>query len=592
MLNTSLLHKLHQQRIPPPDFQVNLVTDNILSKGNGAATYTGATTKTIKDFEGLLKLCKISETDRHGARRVENLIANSENFGHASWSKISVTVTSSSELDPIFGNTAYRIVGTGISALTTNVPTPAGNKYIISAYVKSATGANQTFRLVVDGIIFSPNLTATNVWQRFSLIATTPGSGSGNLGILRDSSNNSFDVLLWGTQLEVVTGQTNQNPSEYISNGVISAPYHGTNVDGVKYFTTENGNTVVSNVVTEATGPVIAANTLKGYLSEGQRINLCLQSQTMSTWTDISTPTITSANKNYGALVLDLLGDDDALVSEGKSRVVTFTGNAQKSVSVFIKKGTATKSDIKLRDTTALADRLNVEVTWSGTVPVLNFVTGTQEREAELFKDDVYRIFCLTTSVTAANGNQIECYPASDNMLSITDTGDINIGGFQVEDALFASSYIPTTTTTATRNLDALTYPFAGNFNNSSGSCYFEILRPASSNLANNDILYFGEGGPVWLWGNNDIRVFDGTNFYSSGILVTAGTAMKLGAKWSDSQAKTINNGVFGASSSYDKFFGNVSLRINATAQLFANVKNVKIWKRALSDRQLQRLTL
>ena len=45
-------------------------------------------------------------------------------------------------------------------------------------------------------------------------------------------------------QLENVTGQSNQIPSEYVSVGVLSAPYHGANVDGVKYFDTLNGNTV------------------------------------------------------------------------------------------------------------------------------------------------------------------------------------------------------------------------------------------------------------------------------------------------------------------------------------------------------------
>ena len=49
---------------------------------------------------------------------------------------------------------------------------------------------------------------------------------------------------------EDVTSQSNQNPSEYVSTGVLSAPYHGAGVDRAKYFTTNNGNTVSSNIVT------------------------------------------------------------------------------------------------------------------------------------------------------------------------------------------------------------------------------------------------------------------------------------------------------------------------------------------------------
>jgi hypothetical protein len=38
---------------------------------------------------------------------------------------------------------------------------------------------------------------------------------------------------------EDVTGQSNQNPSEYVSCGVLAAPYYGAGVDGVQYFNYE-----------------------------------------------------------------------------------------------------------------------------------------------------------------------------------------------------------------------------------------------------------------------------------------------------------------------------------------------------------------
>lgn len=82
-------------------------------------------------------------------------------------------------------------------------------------------------------------------------------------------------------QIEDVTGQSNQNPSEYVSVGVESTPYHGLNVDGIKAFTTENGNTVASNVVTEATGSAITGDI--GFLNEGSAAtNLALYSDDLS----------------------------------------------------------------------------------------------------------------------------------------------------------------------------------------------------------------------------------------------------------------------------------------------------------------------
>ena len=73
--------------------------------------------------------------------------------------------------------------------------------------------------------------------------------------------------------LENATGRADTTtPSEYVSVGVESAPYHGANVDGIKYFATENGNSVVSNVVTEGTGAAITGGYL---LMEPAATNRC-----------------------------------------------------------------------------------------------------------------------------------------------------------------------------------------------------------------------------------------------------------------------------------------------------------------------------
>ncbi len=58
-------------------------------------------------------------------------------------------------------------------------------------------------------------------------------------------------------QLEDVTGQSVQTPSEYVSTNVLTAaPYHGSNVDGVKCFKTD------------ISGNPISPDTLKGFLCE------------------------------------------------------------------------------------------------------------------------------------------------------------------------------------------------------------------------------------------------------------------------------------------------------------------------------------
>jgi len=190
---------------------------------------------------------------------------------------------------------------------------------------------------------------------------------------------------------------------------------------------------------------------------EPTAINLVLHSQNHSTWTAIGVPGIVSADKNYGLLTLDKISDDGADALNGYSQVIAFTGDAQKSISVFIKKGTATKSLIRLRDTTAGANLLSAEITWAGTTPVITMLAGTVEKSAVALADGVWRLHLLSTTGTAANTNQLEIYPATDDALDIAQTGDIYAGGWQAVNSNFASSYIQTAAATATRNLDALT---------------------------------------------------------------------------------------------------------------------------------------
>ena len=57
------------------------------------------------------------------------------------------------------------------------------------------------------------------------------------------TQNEGFEgkgYYIWGIQFEDVTGQSIQTPAEYVSTNVLSSPYHGANVDWVKYFDTED----------------------------------------------------------------------------------------------------------------------------------------------------------------------------------------------------------------------------------------------------------------------------------------------------------------------------------------------------------------
>jgi hypothetical protein len=67
-------------------------------------------------------------------------------------------------------------------------------------------------------------------------------------------------------QLEDITNEAVQGPSEYVSNGVLSSPWHGANVDGVRYFDqarvyTQNLLLQSENLAAGATWPSTGADT-------------------------------------------------------------------------------------------------------------------------------------------------------------------------------------------------------------------------------------------------------------------------------------------------------------------------------------------
>lgn len=185
--------------------------------------------------------------------------------------------------------------------------------------------------------------------------------------------------------------------------------------------------------------------------------NLFLRSEDFgTTWSTIGSPTRTAAAKRCGDLVLDLLGDDAGGTLEGYSQVASFTGNAVKALSVFIAQATSTSSVLRLRDTSAGANRLLATITWNAGVPAVAMTTGSHVGTIAC-ADGVYRLLFQATSVTAANTNQLEVYPATTSGLATGNTGTLYIGGVQAENAANPRSYVKTLGSTVTTATDVLT---------------------------------------------------------------------------------------------------------------------------------------
>lgn len=615
MLSNHILSQLQQQRLPNPDFEFDADMGGVLNKGYGQLPISvRSTTKTIKDFEGILRTCKVAELACEGYRRVENKLSYTENFNNAVWLKnfggtgSLPTVTSNFALAPDGTMTATRII------LNKGAGTTGGDYSQITQTVNSIgtrsiwlkTNDNSTKQVSFRGnsVVI---ITVTNLWKRFSIYEAANG------GLISVSLQGVFgtsdaaDLLAWHPQMENTTGQANTAPSEYVSRNVLAYPYHGYGVDGVRYFKYTNGNTVSGNVVTEAQGTLIPKSTRKGFTSEPQKTNLVLYSEDFSNAYWIAQAMVVAADNiaaPSGELTADRITADTTGTSKITSDNITITESTIYTCSMYVKKG---NSDWLLF---ALASGANNVIVWvnlgTGTLGTSS-VAGTATKYGQSISDagnGWYRI-SITASFTTTPAN-IVFYNATGDGLSIRANNAITyIWGAQFEQNKNPSSYIPTTSATVTRNADLISYPATyTNISSFIGTVLIEFT-PSTASI---------EVGVLWFVqkdANNFLTLFFFGNTiiarkYLSGILyqVTlpfsslAGTRYKAAMSWEpggiilalDGVLSTINtNNKSLASIGTVQYIGQDS---TGASQPLSAIKNIKVFRTALTTRQLKELTL
>lgn len=520
------------------------------SLGSGTPTFTRATTASVTDFEGLIKTAPSGCARFTGARFVRNLVATkSEDWSNAAWTKSNMTATATT-LEASAANGTCLQTYTGV-----------GN-FRLRVQMSRVTGTGNV-DLTVDGGSTWTTVTLTGSDQVFSIIQNTVTNPQFGIRVVTSGDKINATKI----QLEDVTGQANTNPSEYLSVGVLSAPYHGANVDGVKYFATENGNTVASNVVTEATGAAIAAATLKKYLPEGARTNRCLQSQTFDNATWVKSNITVAAN--------------EAVAPDGTTTADTLTASAANGTVI--------------QDLGVVASAAKAGGLW------IKRKTGTGNIDLTLDGGSTWTTKAITAAWTRV---QIAQTLADEDfgIRIVTSADAVWVWQGQVETAAFLSSDIPTTTAAVVRNADVLTYAFAGNANSSEGTCYAEVTFPFAKNYsmfvatntaqATGAMLYSNSGGNLLL-------VDSAAQITATGITMVAGdTVQKIASAWSGTSTPNFaRNGTVGAgNAAFSGDIGSTVLTIGTRSaandeSTFGNVGNVKIYNRALSDARLQAMT-
>ncbi len=333
--------------------------------------------------------------------------------------------------------------------------TSASTQYIFTIYAKVASGTD-TFRLGIfdngtGGNQFSSDLTATTAWQRFDLTATFGDGAARSLFIRNNAAGGAGAILFWGAQL-------NQGPLQSY-NPTTTAAFHGPRFDH---------------------DPV--SGEPLGLLIEEARTNVCLQSEVLTTtWAPTGTPVIVS----------------NALVApDGNTTMDTVEDNASSGNIEFVKQSITVANDstswvlsIFIPKTTSASHFPGMTIRVTGGTDIrgdftLNTDDGTMTERAGfagasangiIDVGDFWRLWVAITNDSTGNTSMtVDLLPAintdAGDTWFTTTTGTTGFWGVQVENAIFPTSYIKTTTAAVARTVDVLTMSDVSWLNQSVGT--------------------------------------------------------------------------------------------------------------------------
>lgn len=711
---------------PRPIFEALLQVNLFEGVTGVSASYTNASadyTRTVKDHEGLIRYVKSNESRFEGARRVENLTVASEDMTNGAYdAQNGASVDSATEAS--FDGTNNGFVRQIVN-ITDDGSGAGGRTFVFSVELRLVSGtlSDPDSVIAISGSAIASATqdysgAITSEWKRLSVTASTDAAGTTVEPLVRcDDSGVTLGIRKW--QLEEVTGQSNQNPSEYVSTGVgtgsevwkdtpdsvgsgwtdngdatytadgsqvsnsavsvntslktgkdvvvtftvsgrtagqirpafdsgqfgtyvsadgtysetftmnidnpivyvfadvnfsgtvslvsVKEADHGANRDGVRYFPYANANSVSSGVVTEAQGA--ALTTLKGYLIEGARTNILLQSNDLSTtWVNSNSVDAQNyATAPDGSKTANRIIDNSATGTGSVfvfQTVTTWSASTAYSVTAYLKQDQLSWGRLQVGSMGALNlsvyyDLSNGLVGSSGANVTNTFI--------ESAGNGWYRCGFSFTSDAADTTADVLVYAAeadNDSVVDLDGTSSILYWQGDVQAGSFPSTPIPTGASAVARNADVLTYSAVGiadsfpmtisaevyqdsilkgtvghfvNINDDSSSDVIRLLRAANDSPQFQTVA--ASSVEVNITGPSDL--VEGGNVIT-GALSTTESELYLGG---------VSIGTHGSSTAPT---GLVLINIGSdqaeAAQPFAPIKNVKIFNKRLIDAQVAAL--
>ena len=430
--------------------------------GASLITFTRASSATYVDSAGVLQTA------------VTNLLLRSEEIGTSPWGTNvsgSVTYTANATAAPTGAVTADRVTATADFAGPNQFASvTSGLSYTFSFYIKAVSaGIKDQIRIEFFGwfaqfristLAFSsvnPLITTTSAqpagdgWVRVVLTALAPSTGSLALATY---ANTDADFYLWGAQLE-----QSATVGEYIptTSTINSAPRFNHN---------------------PTTGESL------GLLVEEARTNLMTYSEQLNDviWGPVAgTVTANAITAPNGTITADLVTTNgtQAQLSQG----TTISSGATITGSCFLKPNGINETEIVLlaSNNTTPYGRATFNIS-TGVISVAAATAngGTNASASiQAFTNGWYRCSVTVTypAVTSA-GIRINAAGA---------TGGIYLWGAQLEAGAFPTSYIPTTTATATRSADVASITgtaFSGWYRQDEGTVFVSGVSAPNNTIA------------------------------------------------------------------------------------------------------------
>ena len=277
-----------------------------------------------------------------------------------------------------------------------------------------------------------------------------------------------------------------------------------------------SGGDIISYATDEPAFEFNADGSYKGLLVEPAATNICLQSEDITTtWGSVSaTRTANATTAPDGTTTADKLGDN-GVGGTGVVQVyqtITVSAATKYTASVFLKADQLSFARIEVQDYDGTTDGSQYfGLSGAGS---LGTAVNFDDSSITKYPDGWYRCTATWTQGAGDTSCGFVIYVASSISsvnVDLDGTSSIFVWGAQVEASPIATSYIPTTTASVTRNKDDISLTGASDLiGQSEGTLYVEVdfravsgaqyILSVSDNTINNWLLIWGISGETRMY--------------------------------------------------------------------------------------------